>query len=824
MHNDRISARRLFDADAGSSEWRLSRVSVAAVSTAIAYWMGAKLGVALTPFPQPVASLWPPNAVLLAALLVVPTRHWWVVLLCALPAHIAVELGGGVPLPMVLCWFVSNASEAMLGAALVRRFGGPWPRVATMRAFGVFVFCATFFATFASSFLDAGFVALNGFGQGDYWTVWRARFFSNVLATQTIVPVLLATDRKVLRALRSASLARIGEALVLALALLLVCGVGFAAYGERWQLGPTLLYTPIPLLLWAAVRFGIPGVSLAVLGVTVASIWGVVRGHGPFAALATQSHPLAVQLFLFLTAVPMSMLATVIQERRRVEQAAREGEGLLRDSIRAAQIGIWSFDASTDRVWAVGNPEALLGVLTDKADRPSSDWMDRIVPEDRKLVEENFGAASAPTAPRDENGDSPLPEIVYRVNGADGAMRWILTRGTVLRAPDGTPYRTTGVNIDVTERRRTDLALRESIERMELAATSAKIGFWSIALGSDELWVSSHCYTLLGMEEGTPEARDAVEALVRATAARGDGENTADSLGFRDMKEYEMLIVAADGVERWIAAGARRVRDAGTDTIRIVGMVRDITDQRRAEREVRQQQLELTHLSRVSLVGELAAAIVHEVGQPIGAVTLNAQAAERLLERESVSHDTLREIVREILRDNNRAWAEIRQLRDLVRRAETERERLDMRQVVREALVIARGELANEGIQVGLDLRDDVPWVMGNKAQLQQVLLNLILNARDAMVDMPPPLRELQVTVERGEGSTAHVVLADAGSGIAPERVDRMFEPFVTSKQHGLGLGLAISRNIVVEHGGVLRAEQGAVGAILHLTLPAAEA
>jgi two-component system, LuxR family, sensor kinase FixL len=211
------------------------------------------------------------------------------------------------------------------------------------------------------------------------------------------------------------------------------------------------------------------------------------------------------------------------------------------------------------------------------------------------------------------------------------------------------------------------------------------------------------------------------------------------------------------------------------------------------------------------------------VGQPIGAVTLNAQAAERLLERENVSHDMLREIVGEILRDNARAWSEIRQLRDLVRRAETERERLDMRQVVREALVIARRELSNEDIQVGLVLGDDVPFIMGNKAQLQQVLLNLILNARDAMVDMPPPLRELRVTVERGEGSTAHVVLADAGSGITPDRADEMFQPFVTSKRHGLGLGLAISRSIVVEHGGALRAEQGAVGAVLHLTLPSAD-
>jgi PAS domain S-box-containing protein len=826
MRDAVMSAPRVMGAgtDAGGSNWRPARVASAVLLTALGYWVGAKLGVALTPFPQPVASLWPPNAVLLAALLIVPPRYWAVILLGVLPVHLAAELAGGVPLPMVLGWFVSNASEAVLGAWLVRRFNGPTPRLDSVRALAVFTVCASFLASFVTSFLDAGFVALNGWGNADYWSVWQARFFSNVLSIQMIVPVILACDARTFRALRAGTAARYSEGIALAAALVVVCGIVFAAPGERWHGGPTLLYLPVPLLLWAAVRFGTCGVSVGLLGVTIAAIWGVVRGHGPFADLPPDTDALSVQLFLFLTAVPMSMLATVVEEQRAAEQVARENENILKLTIGAAQIGVWSFDVESEQVWAVGNEAALLGLISEEGNRPVADWMDQIIPEDRKRVEENFRLASAPDAARDERGDSALKEITFRVRNPDGSLRWILCQGTVLRRPDGTPYRTSGVNIDITERRRTGLALSESQERMELAAAAAKIGFWSIELGTDELWVSSHCYTLLGMEEGTAEARDAVEALVRATASRDDADVTTASVGFRDMKEYELLIVAADGVERWIAAGARRVREPGGDTIRLIGMIRDITEQRRAEREVRQQQLELTHLSRVSLVGELAAAIVHEVGQPIGAVTLNAQAAERLLEREGVSHDTLREIVREILRDNQRAWAEIRQLRDLVRRAETERERLDMRQVVREALVIARGELANEGIQVGLVLADDVPMIIGNKAQLQQVLLNLILNARDAMVDMPPPLRELQVTVERGENSTAHIALADAGSGIAPDRVDQMFEPFVTSKRHGLGLGLAISRNIVIEHGGALRAEQGAVGAVLHLTLPAAEA
>lgn len=817
----RISAAGFPDAAFRRPERRLSQLVLAATLTAVGYWAGAKIGFALTPSSQPTASLWPPNALLLAALLLVPTRYWWVVLLGALPAHLLVELGSGVPLRMVMSWFVSNASEAVLGAYLVRRFNGPRPQLDTVRALGVFVLFATFFASFASSFLDAGFVVLNGWGTADYWSVWHNRFFANVLSIQTIVPVILAWDARAYRAVRTAPTARVIEGTSLALTLLIVCGAAFVA-PDLWRIGPVMLYAPLPLLLWAAVRFGIPGLSLALLGVTVTAVWGVVRGTGPFTTIATGGSALSVQIFLVLIAVPLSMLATVIQERRRVEEAAREGERLLSLSIGGARIGVWSYDLEAQILRAVGHAGALLGMVSPDGDRPCADWMEQIHPEDREQVREHFRVASLPTAARDEHGDTPVQESIFRFRQEDNSTRWILNRATVLRRPDGGAYRMTGVNIDITERRRVDLALREGIERMELAAATAKIGFWSIELASEELWVSSHCYALLGMEEGTPEARDAVEALIRATASREDTDALATVEG-DGLHEYEMLIAAADGVERWIAASARRVHGPDGSTLRIIGMIRDITDQRRAERAVRQQRAELTHLSRVSLVGELAAAIVHEVGQPIGAVTLNAQAAERLLERDGVSRDMLREIVQEILRDNQRAVAEIRQLRDLVRRAETVRERLDMRQVVREALVIARRELTNEGIQVGLTLADDVPPIVGNKAQLQQVLLNLILNARDAMVEMPPAHRALQVTVEKGEGDTAHVALADAGSGITSERIDEMFEPFVTSKRHGLGLGLAISRSIVVEHGGALRAERGEVGAIFHLTLPAAE-
>src|SRR3954468_6866932 len=145
-----------------------------------AYYLGAHLGLALTFQPHPVSVMWPPNAILLAALLLSGVRSWWFLLLCALPAHLLTELQGGVPLRMALCWFLSNCSEALIGAGAIRLLAGRSMRFDRLRGIGILFLCGGLIGPFLSSFLDAAFVVLNHFGQQSYWEVWRMRFFSNV--------------------------------------------------------------------------------------------------------------------------------------------------------------------------------------------------------------------------------------------------------------------------------------------------------------------------------------------------------------------------------------------------------------------------------------------------------------------------------------------------------------------------------------------------------------------------------------------------------------------------------------------------------------------
>src|SRR5882757_1151583 len=179
------------------------------------YFLGAKIGFALTFRPHPVSVLWPPNSILLAALLLTPVRIWWVVLLAAFPAHLAVQLDSGVPPTMILCWFMSNSCEALIGAGCIRYLIDRPVRFDRLGNVGVFIFFAAFLAPFLSSFVDAAFVAFNHFGGDSYWQVWRIRFTSNILAALTLAPLIVTWVADVIAWLWKIRQARFVEAALL---------------------------------------------------------------------------------------------------------------------------------------------------------------------------------------------------------------------------------------------------------------------------------------------------------------------------------------------------------------------------------------------------------------------------------------------------------------------------------------------------------------------------------------------------------------------------------------------------------------------------------
>jgi signal transduction histidine kinase len=301
------------------------RPVLTALSVSVAYYIGAKVGFALTFQPHPVSTLWPPNSLLLAALLLSPVRWWWFLILAVFPAHLLAQVNADIPLPMMLCWYVSNCVEGLIGASLLRVVTKQ-VRLDTTYHVGMFILISIL-GPFLSSFLDAGFVALNRYGTSGYWDVFRMRFLSNVLASLTLVPLIVTWKRGGIRSLLTAPPNQYLETSLLAGGLLLVANLSFGTWILGPNTAPSLLYLPLPFLLWASIRFGPRGSTAALMGVSFFAIWGAIHGLGPFAGETAEASAMSVQFFLIVAAVTLLFLTSVMRER---DETAQRNRAILR--------------------------------------------------------------------------------------------------------------------------------------------------------------------------------------------------------------------------------------------------------------------------------------------------------------------------------------------------------------------------------------------------------------------------------------------------------------------------------------------------------------
>jgi signal transduction histidine kinase len=331
-----VSTTQAIRGDLRTRREQLLRPAIAVLLVGSAYYVGAKIGFALTFQTHPVSTLWPPNSILLASLLLSRPRQWWSLLLAAFPAHLLVQVNADIPMTMILCWFVSNCSEALIGASILRYLIKSEVRFDDTHHVSMFILVAML-GPFLSSFLDAAFVTLNRFGDSPYWAVFRMRFFSNVLASLTLVPLIVTWSRVEFSSLQSTSWKRYFEAGLLVVGLLIVGVVSFSPGTTGPDTRPTLLYMPLPLLLWAAIRFGPRGSSAALMIVSIFQIWGAIHGFGPFAAQSAEMNALSVQLFLILASMPLTFLAALIKEREWSQEAASQKEVRLELALDAAQ-------------------------------------------------------------------------------------------------------------------------------------------------------------------------------------------------------------------------------------------------------------------------------------------------------------------------------------------------------------------------------------------------------------------------------------------------------------------------------------------------------
>jgi two-component system sensor histidine kinase UhpB len=292
-----------------------------ALLVGIGYYLGTRIGLALTPHGHPNSTFWPPNAILLGALLLAPRRTWWTLLLAVPPAHLFAQLPAGVPFWTAIGWFITNISEALIGAYFITRFtrGKTFDTVRGVLAFVVF---GVLIAPLATSFLDAAAVVITGWGR-HYWPLSTQRFWTNALAELTIVPAIVICGSGNLTSIRKASLARWGEALLLGAGTVLIATLVFGSQLVSPAKTPALLYAPLPLLLWAAVRFGSVGLSLSVLSTAFISMWYTIHGLAAFPSASMEQNVLSLQILLCIATVPLLFLSGLMSEARRTAESLR---------------------------------------------------------------------------------------------------------------------------------------------------------------------------------------------------------------------------------------------------------------------------------------------------------------------------------------------------------------------------------------------------------------------------------------------------------------------------------------------------------------------
>lgn len=363
--------------------------------------------------------------------------------------------------------------------------------------------------------------------------------------------------------------------------------------------------------------------------------------------------------------------------------------------------------------------------------------------------------------------------------------------------------------------------LAESEERMNLAAGSANLGLWIWDIASDWIWATEKYRALLGF--AADERIDFQGLLERLHPADRETAREAVESALNGGLDYDnqYRIRLPDGTERWIAACGRVECGGDGKPALMRGVSQDVTRQKLAEMEIERQRNELAHISRVVALGELSGSLAHELNQPLAAILSNAQAAQRFLAQNPPDLGEVREILGDIVGEDRRAGDVIRRLRALLKGGEFRRVPIAVNEVVEDVLGLVRADLIGKGVAVDRNLAEGLPPVLGDHVQLQQVLLNLILNANDAMAAHPPAARRLGIATARADGMV-RVSVTDQGCGLTGGDGERIFQPFFTTKSHGLGMGLAICRTITAAHGGRIWAEPNpGRGTTFHLTLPA---
>jgi PAS domain S-box-containing protein len=469
-------------------------------------------------------------------------------------------------------------------------------------------------------------------------------------------------------------------------------------------------------------------------------------------------------------------------------------------------------------VWRAG-PEGVPDFLNQPAldytglslDQTETGWPRAFHPDDKKGMLQKWSAIR-------ESGMRGGLEA--RLRRFDGEYRWFLFQAEPLHDEAGNIVKWYGSSTDIEDRKRAEEELRRSEAKLAEAQRVSQTGSFVWNFSTGERFGSREFFRILGFDESRSVTFEMV--ILRAHPEdRAFVEQTIDC-ATRDGKDldYEHRLLMPDGSVKYVHVVAHAVRDQA-DQLEFVGAVVDITATKQAEEKLHKAQMELAHVTRVTTLGELTASIAHEVNQPLAAVVANADAALRWLNRDTPDLAAARRSVEWVINDSYRASEVVRRVRALANKTDMERAPVDFNQVVKDAIALVQRELTSQRISLRAELAPARLAVFGDRIQLQQVIINLLINGIEAMQPVTGQPRELVIRTSQDEASQVRLSVTDCGVGISSENVSRLFNAFFTTKTNGLGMGLSICRSIVEAHGGRLSASSNeGPGATFQFVLP----
>jgi PAS domain S-box-containing protein len=765
--------------------------AILAPLSAALYCLAASLDLLLQGPDGTVLS--PQHGVLVALCLATRREHWWLIAVAVLPAHLIAYWSTDLPVGQLAwqaCFSCILATGIVTALRLLLGQRNPFD---SLRDLSIYIATAVVVGPALLTLLAPEVVSALLTGTLHRAVVdWQAQSIASALAMLTWTPWIYLSLLPRPGWLQQRTPIQYVEALAIAAALYAALHWTFIAHVEHHAL--YLLFIP---LLWQSVRFGVDAAAIAVtLIATLASAADAIP-HSARIREAPYATVLDLQIFLSVMALIALVIAIIVDERRRVAQAASASDARYRAIV----------DSQTDFVCR-SLPDSTLTFVNAALCRYfglpreqvlGTRWLQFVPSETRDELQQALCRVTP------EHPTFVLKHPVRFPDGRSGWQEWI---NTAIFDSNRQLVEFQGTGRDITALVQAEQALRRNNERLSLIARAScdVIYEWDIVRG--QLWSSAGDDS----SEGAPSVRHLNMDTWGFSIHPSDRDRVV-----RDCREAlrgtaatwqaEYLYIGPDGSPpRWVRHRAYIIRDSSGLAVRMIGAITDRSDRKNLEEANRT----LERFARLAMLGQITASIAHEMNQPLSAIRYNAEAGLLFLNRGRNGKEEFQEIFDDICRDSRRATDLVNRLRELLHEHELRLDPVDVNEVVNDVVNLLRIELRQRHVRIETECTE-LPTVLADSGRLQQVLLNLILNGMDAMATLPEAHRRIAIRTAR-VGTRIQVEVVDRGAGIDSATLPKIFDSFFTSKDQGMGLGLAIARSIVEAHGGKIWAKNNADG------------